>query len=52
VCIKPRRKGISYIQEKKESNWIGHILRGSCILKHVIDGKLEEIIYGKTRKKK
>jgi hypothetical protein len=22
-------------------NWIGHILRGNCLLKHVIDRKIE-----------
>jgi hypothetical protein len=25
---------------KREANWIGHILRGNCLLKHVIEGKL------------
>jgi hypothetical protein len=25
----------------KESNWIGHILRRNCFLKHVIKGQLE-----------
>ena len=25
-------------------NWIGHILRGNCLLKHVIEGKIEERI--------
>ena len=24
------------------ANWIGHILRRNCILKHVIEGKIEE----------
>jgi hypothetical protein len=26
---------------KKKANWIGHILRRNCLLKHVIEGKLE-----------
>ena len=25
----------------KKANWIGHILRKNCFLKHVIEGKLE-----------
>jgi len=26
----------------RETNWIGHILRRNCLLKHVINGKVEE----------
>jgi replicative superfamily II helicase len=26
---------------KRKANWIGHILRRNCLLKHVIEGKLE-----------
>jgi len=26
---------------KKKANWIGHILRRSCVLKYVIEGKIE-----------
>jgi hypothetical protein len=29
---------------KKKTNWIGHILRGSCVLKYVIEGKIERRI--------
>jgi hypothetical protein len=27
--------------KRKEANWIGYILRRNCLLKHVIDGKIE-----------
>jgi hypothetical protein len=27
--------------KRRKANWIGHILRRNCILKHVIQGKLE-----------
>jgi hypothetical protein len=27
--------------KKRKANWIGHILRRNCLLKHVIEGKLE-----------
>jgi hypothetical protein len=26
---------------RKKANWIGHILRRSCVLKYVIEGKIE-----------
>jgi len=26
---------------RREANWIGHILRRDCLLKHVIEGKVE-----------
>jgi hypothetical protein len=32
----------------KEANWIGHILRRNCLLKHVIE---EDIMGENTRKK-
>jgi hypothetical protein len=27
--------------KRKNVNWIGHILRKNCLLKHVIEGKME-----------
>jgi hypothetical protein len=33
--IESRRKGVSY------PNWIGHILRRNCLLKHIIKRKIE-----------
>jgi hypothetical protein len=27
--------------KRRNANWIGHILRRNCLLKHVIEGKLE-----------
>ena len=32
---------ILHTTKRKDANWIGHILRRKCILKHVIAGKLE-----------
>jgi hypothetical protein len=28
-------------KKRRKANWIGHILRRNCLLKHVIEGKLE-----------
>jgi hypothetical protein len=41
---------------KRNANWIGHILRRNCLLKHVIEGKINgemEVakMRGKLRKK-
>jgi hypothetical protein len=30
--------------KSRKANWIGHILRRNCILKHVIERKTEETI--------
>jgi len=41
---------------KRKANWIGHILRRNCLLKHVIEGKIKGEIEvtrrrGRRRKK-
>jgi hypothetical protein len=33
-------RNILHIIKRKKVNWIGHILRRNCLLKHVIEGKL------------
>jgi hypothetical protein len=30
-----------YTESRRKSNWIGHILRNNCLLKHVIVGRIE-----------
>jgi len=42
--------------KRRKANWIGYILRGNCLLKHVIEGKVEGRIEvtgrrGRRRKK-
>jgi len=39
--VKSNTKGISYKKKKIKGNWIGHIFRRDCPVKHVIDGKIE-----------
>jgi hypothetical protein len=34
-------RNIVHTIKRRKSNWIGHILRRNCLLKHVIEGKLE-----------
>jgi hypothetical protein len=34
-------RNILYTIKIRKANWIGHILRRNCLLKHVIEGKLE-----------
>jgi len=36
---------------KRNANWIGHILRRSCILQRVIEGKIKVGIRGRRRRK-
>jgi hypothetical protein len=34
-------KNILYTIKRRKANWFGHILCRNCLLKHVIEGKLE-----------
>jgi hypothetical protein len=34
-------KNILYTVRRRKANWIGQILSGNCLLKHVIGGKIE-----------
>jgi hypothetical protein len=34
-------RNILHAINRKEANWIGYVLRRNCLLKHVIDGKIE-----------
>jgi hypothetical protein len=34
-------RNILHTIKRRKANWIGHILRRNCLLKHVIGGKLE-----------
>jgi len=38
--VKKERSVLHSIKRRK-ANWIGHILRGNCLLKYVMKGKLE-----------
>jgi hypothetical protein len=42
--LKEERNTLHRIKRRK-SNWIGHILRRNCLLKHVIEGKIVVRIY-------
>jgi hypothetical protein len=34
-------RNIVHTIKRRKANWIGHILYRNCLLKHVIEGKLE-----------
>jgi hypothetical protein len=36
-----KERNIPHTIKRKEANWIGHILCRNCLLKHMIEGKLE-----------
>ena len=51
-----RNEGLHRVQEKRnilntikrrKAKWIGHILRRNCLLKHFIEGKIQESIVGR-----
>ena len=33
-------RNILHTIKRRKGNWIGHILRGNCLLKHIIKGKI------------
>jgi hypothetical protein len=35
-------RNILHTMKRRKANWIGHILRSNCLLKHVIQGKIQE----------
>jgi hypothetical protein len=39
--VKEERNKV-HIVKRRKANWIGHILCRNCVLKHVIEGKIEE----------
>jgi hypothetical protein len=41
-------RNILHTIERRKADWIGHILRRNCLLKHVFEGKIE----GSDRKKR
>jgi hypothetical protein len=44
-------RNIVHTTKRRKANWIGHILRRNCLLKHVIEGKLEVPGRGGRRRK-
>jgi hypothetical protein len=34
-------RNILYLTQRRKANWIYHILRKKCVLKHVVGGKIE-----------
>jgi hypothetical protein len=48
-------RNIVHTIERRKANWIGHILRRNCLLKPVIEGKLEgriEVTEGRGTRRK
>ena len=48
-------RNILHITKIMKANWIGHILRGNCFLKHIIEGKIEgsiEVTGRRARRRK
>jgi hypothetical protein len=46
-------RNILYKIKSRKANWIGHILRRNCLLKHMIEGRLEGTeMTGRQRRRK
>jgi hypothetical protein len=37
-------RNILHVISRKKANWIGHISRRNCLIRHVIDRKIEGIV--------
>jgi hypothetical protein len=46
------QRNILHEIRKRKANWIGHILRRNCLLKQVIEGKMQGQIEVTRRRKK
>jgi hypothetical protein len=47
-----KERNILRTVNRKKANWIGHILRWNCLLKHVIEGKVEGRIKMRGRRER
>jgi hypothetical protein len=45
-------RNILHTVNRRKANYIGHVLRENCLLKHVIEGNRGKGSDGKTRKKR
>jgi hypothetical protein len=44
LCRVKEEKNIIHKKSRRKANWIGHILRKRCFLKHIVELKIEERI--------
>jgi hypothetical protein len=52
-CCRVKDENMLRTINRRKANWIGHILRRNCLLKHLMEGKLEgKIEMTGTRRKR
>jgi hypothetical protein len=51
LCRVTEERNDLHTVKRRKADWIGHILRRNCLLKHVIEGNIEGRIKVKTREK-
>jgi hypothetical protein len=45
-------RNIIHTVKRRKANWIGHILHRNCLLKYVIEGKIEERVMGRRGRRR
>jgi hypothetical protein len=45
-------RNILYTKKGRKANWMGHVLRRDCLLKHVAEGKIEERLEMRGRRER
>jgi hypothetical protein len=46
-----QERNILHTVKRGKGSWIGHILRGNCLLKRIIEGQKEETVRRRRRRK-
>jgi len=41
ICVFVKERNVLLTVQMRKANWIGHILSRNCLIKHVIEGKIE-----------
>ena len=52
LCLVQEQRSLTQVIKQRQANWIGHVLRHDCLLKTVLEGKIEgKRPRGKPRRK-
>ena len=50
--VREERHFIHTVKKRRKAKWLGHVLYRNCLLKHVIEGKIEEGVTGRRGRRR